>query len=108
MLPEEQQKQRKEKDKSNPFNPLGNGGDKSPRKGPRISLYWIYGIIIAVLVGVQYINGGNEIKKTTEKEFREQMYLKGDVDHIESVQNSLLIRVYIKTDSLTKQLYKQQ
>lgn len=106
MLPEEQ-KQRKDKDKPNLFNPI-SGGDKTPRKGPRFSIYWIYAIIIAVLLGANYFNSGSDIQKTTEKDFREHMYLTGDVDHVESVQNAFLVRVFIKLDSLAKKDYYKQ
>ena len=34
----------------------GNGGEdpnQSPRRGPKFSIYWIYAIIFAVLIGFQ-------------------------------------------------------
>ena len=57
------------------------GGDKSPRRGPRFSIYWIYAIssnyfncIIMFL-----ILNKPDVQTTTEQEFKEQMLKDGDV-----------------------------
>ncbi len=46
--------------------PVGHGEEPGqPKKGPRFSIYWIYAIIIAVLLGANYFNSGSDILKTT-------------------------------------------
>jgi AFG3 family protein len=36
--------------------PGGDESGQSPRKGPKFSIYWIYAIIFAVLIGMQLFN----------------------------------------------------
>ena len=56
MLPEEEQ-QRDDKNKRNPLK------DKNPRKGgSKFSIYWVYAIIAAVLIGMQFFKSDNDIK----------------------------------------------
>ena len=37
-----------------PPDPEKGGDGKAPKKGPRFNIYWIYGIIIAVILGLQF------------------------------------------------------
>src|ERR1044071_9021664 len=78
---------------------IPGGDDKSPRKGPRFSIYWIYAIIAAVLIGSQFFNFTPDALPTTELDFRQKMLAQGDVDKLDYVQNKDLVRVYIKKDS---------
>ncbi len=85
---------------------MPNGEDKTPRKGPRFSIYWIYALIAAVLIGVNFFgNLSPDASKTTELEFRQKMLAKGDVEKLDLVKNKELVRVYIQKDSLTKPFY---
>jgi AFG3 family protein len=104
MLPEEKQDQ-ENKGLNNPFN---RKDDKGKNRGPRFSIYWIYAIIAAVLLGAQYFNNGSDALKTDKKSFLEEMYKSGDVDKIQEVRNKLLVRVFIKPDSLKKSYYSNQ
>ena len=86
--------------------PFTNSGeDKSSRKSPKFNIYWIYGLIFAVLIGSTFYKNNPDISKVTEQEFKENMLAKGDVEKIELVRNKDLVRVYIKTDSLKKEFY---
>jgi len=100
MLPEEQQR-----DKNN-RNPNRSGDDKSPRKGPKFSIYWIYGIIAVVLFAMRFYPSETTTITTDKKTFKEQMYAKGDVEKIDEIGNRRLVRVYIKADSLKKNFYQ--
>ncbi|MES2772744.1 MAG: ATP-dependent zinc metalloprotease FtsH [Bacteroidota bacterium] len=104
MLPEEQQ--RDDKNRRNPLN--RNNDDKNPRKGSKFSIYWIYAIIAAVLIGMQVFKSDNDLKNIDEKTFKEEMYAKGDVDKITKVNNKRIVRVYIKQDSLAKAYYQSK
>ena len=62
------------------FNNRPTGDDNTPRKGPRFSIYWIYAIIFAVLIGFQLYNPfSSSTAKTNPNEFK-QMILRGDVE----------------------------
>lgn len=75
------------------------------RKGPKFNIYWIYGIIAIVLLLAQVMNFSPEIKGITEKEFRDQILLQGDVQKLDLVKNKEQVHVYIKPDRLNKEFY---
>jgi cell division protease FtsH len=81
--------------------PGSPGGDNSSSKGPKFSIYWIYVIIAAFIVG--YSVFGSPFKpamaETDMNQFK-QMILSGDVDHYVNIDNKKNIRIYIKKDSL--------
>ncbi|HVZ56512.1 MAG TPA: ATP-dependent zinc metalloprotease FtsH [Chitinophagaceae bacterium] len=78
------------------------GDDNTPRKGPRFSIYWIYAIIFAVLIGFQlYSPFSSNMAKTTPNDFK-QMVRNGDVDKYVIVSNRNVVRVFLKKDSLSK------
>ncbi|MFT4156063.1 ATP-dependent zinc metalloprotease FtsH [Parafilimonas sp.] len=86
----------------------GNG-DKSPRRGPRFSIYWIYAIVAITLIAVNVFKFNSpDVLTTTEQDFRDKMLKDGDVLKIDKVRNKELVRVYIKPESLSKEYYKAQ
>ncbi|PWU03897.1 MAG: AAA family ATPase [Bacteroidetes bacterium] len=97
-----------ENDQGRPgFNKRPEGDDKTPRRGPRFSIYWVYGIVAIVLVGYQIYKGtSSPATITTDLVFRQQMLANNDVDKLELVRNKDLVRVYIKKDSLYKPTYR--
>lgn len=99
----QEQPNRDERQKLPRFNNRPTGDDNNaPRKGPRFSIYWIYAIIFAVLIGVQLYNPfGSNMAKTTPNEFK-QMIAAGDVAKYIIVSNRNLVRVYLKKESLIK------
>jgi len=100
----------KQNDKGNfpRFRPRGDD-DNTPRRGPKFSIYWIWGIIAAVLLGFQYFNFSADAHRLdSEMEFRNNMLEKGDVAKLVLVTNKNLVRVYIKKDSLDKPYYKDK
>ena len=50
----------------------GGGGDENaPRKGPKFSIYWVYAIIFAIIIGFQFFPPFNAtVPKTTPLEFK--------------------------------------
>lgn len=82
----------------------------SPKKGPRFSIYWVWAIIFAVLVGFQFFGSfAPEAKPLeSEQEFRNHMLETGDVAKLVIVTNKNLVRVYIKKDSLQKAYYQEK
>ena len=88
-----------------PFQPISGNDDKPSRKTPKFSIYWIYAIIFAVLIGSNFINMKPDLIPTSEQEFKNTMLAQGDVEKISKVTNKKLVRVYIKTDSINKEFY---
>ena len=85
---------------------INPGGDDKPnRKTPKFNIYWIYGLIFAVLLGSTLLKNSPDITKVTEQEFKDDMLAKGDVLKIELVRNKDLVRVFINSDSIGKEFY---
>ena len=57
-----------------------------PRKGPKFNIYWVYGIIILALVSAQIFNFSPELKVITEKQFRDNILIQGDVEKLHLVK----------------------
>ncbi|HEX2534687.1 MAG TPA: ATP-dependent zinc metalloprotease FtsH [Chitinophagaceae bacterium] len=81
----------------------GNGSeDNTPRKGPRFSLYWLYAIIFAVLIGFQFLSPfAPSVAKTSPNEFK-QMVQNGDVEKYYIISNRNLVRVNLKKEALPR------
>jgi AFG3 family protein len=89
-----------------PNRPPGGGEDpnQAPKKGPRFSVYWIYAIIFAVLIGFQLFNvfTGNTAESSM-LEFK-GMIINGEVKKFDLIKNRELVKVYL-TDA-AKEKYK--
>ncbi|HEY6503511.1 MAG TPA: ATP-dependent zinc metalloprotease FtsH [Chitinophagaceae bacterium] len=81
--------------------------NQPPKKGPRFSIYWIYAIIFAVLIGFQIFGGpfSANTAKTNTLEFK-KMLVDGDIEKYVIVDNRKIVKVYLKKSSLPK--YKEQ
>ncbi|MGN6618774.1 MAG: ATP-dependent metallopeptidase FtsH/Yme1/Tma family protein, partial [Ilyomonas sp.] len=84
----------------------GGGDDKNPKKGPRLSIYWIYAIIAVVILGYSFLKQGTpDVTQTTQQEFQEKMLAQGDVQALDLIRNKNTVRIYIKPDSIRKAFY---
>jgi len=82
------------------FNNRPTGDDNTPRKGPRFSIYWVYAIIFAVLIGIQLFSPfSSSTAKTTPNEFK-QMILRGDVERYTIISNRNIVKVYLNAASI--------
>jgi cell division protease FtsH len=82
------------------FNNRPTGDDNTPRKGPRFSIYWVYAIIFAVLIGFQLFSPfSSSTAKTTPNEFK-QMILRGDVEKYTVISNRNIVKVYLNPTSI--------
>lgn len=91
------------KNKLPKFSNRTDGTDENtPSKGPRFSIYWVYAIIFAVLVGFQLF--GPFSPATTEIDQREfeQMLKQGDVEQYTVISNRNVVRVTLKKESIPK------
>ena len=84
--------------------------EKPKRKGPKFNIYWVYVIILAALLGSTFLGGGlkPELAKLSEQEVKQNMLLKGDIDKIEVVKVKDIVRIYIKSDSISKPYYEKR
>jgi AFG3 family protein len=105
-MPQEDLKQN-DKNSFPRFRPRGD--DDGSRKGPKFSIYWIWGIIAAVLIGFNLFGSlSPDSRQIEEYNFRKDMLAKGDVEKIDLISNKQIVRVYIKKDSLSKPYYEGQ
>lgn len=81
-----------------------NGEDpgQGPRKGPKFSIYWIYAIIFAVLIGFQLFGPFSPNTANIDQDYFQQVLKSGDVDKYVIVSNRNLVKVYLKKDAVTK------
>ncbi len=79
--------------------------DKSPKKGPKFNLYWVYAIIGIVLLSVQFLDLGTKPKEISFQEFQRNLLANHDVSKLVVVNNSD-VEVYIKTDKLSDPRFK--
>jgi cell division protease FtsH len=85
-----------------PPSPDGEG----PKKGPRFSIYWVYAIIFAVLIGFQVFGSfAPNATQVTQGTF-ETMLTNHDVKEYVIVSNRNVVRITLKNESLPK--YKDQ
>jgi cell division protease FtsH len=97
------QEQYNKKDRQNlpRFNSRPGEDNNTPRRGPRFSIYWVYAIIFAVLIGFQLFNFSNSLGKTTFNEFR-QMLQNKEVKRFDIVSNRNTVNVYLNDVGLEK------
>ena len=93
---------------NNQTGPTGQGGDeKDPKKGIKLNVYWIYGLIALLILGYSMFGKIAEVSSSeiTEQEFKQNMLLQGDVEKLDFVNNKKVVRIYIKKDSLNAKAY---
>ena len=93
--------EKKKKPLQKRLNPLNNNGiEEDPKKRPRLSIYWIYGIIFAAIIGYNLYRstGGNGFEIENTQFFT--MLKQGDVDQIKTVGNKKIVRVFINPQAL--------
>ncbi|MEO6135879.1 MAG: hypothetical protein ABIP35_12045, partial [Ginsengibacter sp.] len=96
----EEKKKKSIQSRLNPKPASPNGKEEDPKKKPRLSIYWVYGIMAALIIGYNVMmpekGAGLEIDNT---QFYEMLRL-GDVDQIKTVGNKKLVRVTINAQEL--------
>jgi cell division protease FtsH len=80
----------------------GGGDDNTPRKGPRFSIYWVYAIIFAVLIGFQLFGPFAPSNVSVDQTDFEQMLRDNDVNKYTIISNRNLVRVTLKKEALPK------
>ncbi|MCB2194598.1 MAG: ATP-dependent zinc metalloprotease FtsH [Bacteroidetes bacterium] len=93
--------------KQNNTNPKGKGNKPTDpnKQKPKFNVYWIYGIIAVVFIGLQLLSFSPKPKEITMQEFEREMLKNGDVEKI-VVVNKERANIYIKEDRLSNPRYK--
>ena len=79
-----------------------NSDGEPPRKGPRFSIYWVYAIIFAVLIGFQVFGPFSPSTTQVDQDDFEQMLREGDVQQYVIVSNRNIVRVTLNPQSIPK------
>jgi cell division protease FtsH len=75
----------------------GGGDDPNnpPKKGPKFSIYWIYAIIFAVLIGFQLFGPFSPNTAKTNNLAFKQMLLSGEISKYEVIENRKTVKIYL-------------
>lgn len=97
----EEQKKKSIQRRLNPNLSPGTPPEEDPKKKPRLSIYWVYGIIFALIIGYNLYRGsmGGSGVLINNTDFY-TMLRQGDVDQIKTVGNKKLVRVFINPQKL--------
>ncbi len=87
--------------------PGSDDPNQAPKKGPRFSIYWIYAIIFAVLIGFQLFGGAlsGNMAKTNFLKFKE-MVEKGEVEKYLVIDNRKVVKIFLTKPAL--ELYRDK
>ena len=80
MTNQQEQKPGNESKKDNPFG-------KKPGT-PKFNPYWIYGVVIILFIGLQFIDWGSKPEEIYWQQFKTSMLDSGDVDKIEIINET--------------------
>jgi len=86
------------KDKKSTFNKLSDNK-------PKFSIYWLYGLIAIVFIGMQFLNLGTKEVEITWNKFETEMLIPQDVEKVVII-NKEKAEIYIKKDRLSQAKYK--
>ena len=105
-MPQDDQKQN---DNFSRYRKRERNEDGEPtRRGPRFNIYWVWGIIAAILVSINIFSPfSSNAKKISFQEFQ-QMMKNQDVEQITVISNKNVVRVTLKQESLGKPEYKEK
>jgi len=74
---------------------------------PKFNIYWIYGIIALVFIGLQFVDFGNGPKEINWQEFENKMLKNHDVEKIVYVINNNKAEIFIKSERFNSRDYEQ-
>ncbi len=82
---------------------------KDPRKGFRFNIYWLYGLIAAVLIGFNLFRGFTpDALPTSREDFIDSMLLQNDVASYKVITNKKLVRVTLRPSAVNKPYYQRK
>lgn len=90
----------------NPQDKNKNPNNKKPEFN-KVNSYWIYGIALALVIGIQLWYGNNYRTETINMAKFETLFLKGDIKKVEII-NEKTAYVYLTEEALKKEEYSKQ
>src|SRR5437868_15188812 len=80
-----------------------NEDPNAPKKGPKFSIYWVYAIILAVLIGFNFFTGAlsGNMAKTSSLDFR-SMLANGDIAKYTIIDNKKTVKIFLTTSGLNR------
>lgn len=83
-----------------------NGDDQgNPKKGPKFSIYWVYAIIFALLIGFQFYSPFSSSTDDISQDKFEQMMREGAVQKYTVVSNRNVVKVYLTQAAINSGAY---
>jgi AFG3 family protein len=76
------------------------GPDEDPKKRPRFSVYWIYGLLFAAIIGYNMFRTVNNSGVETNIEAFKELAKQGDVTKLKVIRNKKIVRVSVSKDSI--------
>ncbi len=89
--------------KNNSQQPRGNRPNMNNQKKPKFNIYWVYGALFILFIGLNFISIEGDLKEIQWYKF-EQVIKSGDLEKV-VVVNREKAELYIKPSSLSKQEY---
>ena len=83
-----------------------NTSKNTPLKAPKFSFYWVYGIVIALILGYQFLNSGSMASKNLSRNEFKTILIENDIDKI-LIVNRDIANIYIKNNALEKEKHKK-
>ena len=85
---------------------MAKDNSNTPKK-PRFSSWWIYGVIIALILGFQFFGSAtfSNTEKTTTSEMQEFLR-NGDISKIVIITNTRKAKIYLTDEALNKDVHK--
>lgn len=84
--------------------PGGNSGNKPGGLKPKFNSYWIIGVILLVMIGLQFLSSSGGLKEIDSNRFF-HILKQGDIEKLVIV-NKEKVEVYIKAERLTDATYE--
>lgn len=85
-------------------NNFTKGSDKSPKKGPKFNIYWVYAFIGIALLAMNFLDFRSQPQEISFQQFQLDYLQPGDVDKL-VVVNKKYVEVYVKKDKLNEPKY---
>lgn len=79
--------------------------EKRPTIRPRFNIYWMWGIIIAIILGWAYLGGGGQQSKISWDTLRDTLMPSGNIERVQ-ISNKETAQVWLKPSSVSA--YKSQ
>ncbi len=85
-----------------PNRPGSDDPNQAPKKGPRFSIYWVYAIIFALLIGMQLFSPFSPNMKEIAQDRFTDILKQGDVEQYTVIRNKDKVKITLKPASLPK------